>query len=67
VREIQKTATFLLDALKKNKKHTRLIDNRKGDPIMKRMHIHVSIEDLSKSIDFYSKLFGCGPTKQKDD
>jgi predicted enzyme related to lactoylglutathione lyase len=34
---------------------------------MKRMHIHVSIEDLSKSIDFYSKLFGCGPTKQKDD
>jgi len=57
-----------LDAIKKkNKLHPRLIDNWKGDPPMKRMHIHVSIEDLSKSIDFYSKLFGCGPTKRKDD
>ena len=34
---------------------------------MKRMHIHVSIDDLSKSIDFYSNLFGCEPTKLKKD
>ena len=34
---------------------------------MKRMHIHVSIDDLSKSINFYSKLFGCEPTKLKKD
>ena len=31
------------------------------------MHIHVSIDDLSKSINFYSKLFGCEPTKLKKD
>ena len=31
------------------------------------MHIHVSINDLNQSIDFYSKLFGSEPTKQKED
>jgi catechol 2,3-dioxygenase-like lactoylglutathione lyase family enzyme len=34
---------------------------------MKRMHIHVSIDDLNQSIGFYSKLFGCEPTKRKED
>ena len=34
---------------------------------MKRFHIHVSIDDLNKSIGFYSKLFGCKPTKLKKD
>lgn len=34
---------------------------------MNRIHIHVSIEDLSKSIAFYSSLFGCAPVKQKPD
>jgi catechol 2,3-dioxygenase-like lactoylglutathione lyase family enzyme len=33
---------------------------------MKRFHIHISIDDLNKSIDFYSKLFGCEPTKRKN-
>jgi len=34
---------------------------------MKRMHIHISIDDLSESINFYSKLFGSEPTKRKAD
>lgn len=34
---------------------------------MKRIHIHVSINDLNQSIGFYSKLFGCEPTKRKSD
>ncbi len=34
---------------------------------MKRMHIHVFIDDLQQSINFYSNLFGSEPTKRKDD
>ena len=34
---------------------------------MKRMHIHVSVEDLSKSIVFYSAMFDAEPTVIKDD
>lgn len=34
---------------------------------MKRFHVHVSVEDLSKSTAFYSKLFGVGPTVEKAD
>lgn len=34
---------------------------------MKRLHIHVSIENLESSIAFYSKLFGSEPVKQKND
>lgn len=34
---------------------------------MKRLHIHVSVDDLSQSIRFYSVLFGRGPTKRKSD
>ncbi len=34
---------------------------------MKRMHIHVFTDDLSRSIDFYSELFGCEPAKREVD
>ncbi|GJL78094.1 MAG: glyoxalase [Nitrospinaceae bacterium] len=34
---------------------------------MKRLHIHVSIDDLKQSIGFYSKLFGSEPTKCEED
>jgi hypothetical protein len=34
---------------------------------MKRFHVHVSVEDLAKSVRFYSALFGAQPTVSKDD
>jgi catechol 2,3-dioxygenase-like lactoylglutathione lyase family enzyme len=34
---------------------------------MKRFHIHVGVENLEKSVQFYSTLFGQKPTKLKDD
>ncbi|MEO0575182.1 MAG: ArsI/CadI family heavy metal resistance metalloenzyme [Pseudomonadota bacterium] len=34
---------------------------------MKRMHIHVGVEDLEKSIGFYSALFRAAPAKTKTD
>lgn len=34
---------------------------------MKRFHIHVAVDDLQKSIAFYSALFGVKPTKAKED
>ena len=34
---------------------------------MKRLHVHVSVEDLAKSIQFYSTLFAAEPTVTKDD
>ncbi len=34
---------------------------------MKRMHIHLAVEDLEKNIVFYSAMFGCQPTIQHDD
>ena len=34
---------------------------------MKRFHVHVIVDDLGKSINFYSKLFGQTPTKEKSD
>jgi len=34
---------------------------------MKRMHLHVSVDDLAKSITFYNTLFGATPTVQKTD
>jgi catechol 2,3-dioxygenase-like lactoylglutathione lyase family enzyme len=34
---------------------------------MKRFHIHVSVADLSQSIDFYSTLFGAPPSKREAD
>ena len=34
---------------------------------MKRMHLHVSVADIDKSIGFYSSLFGASPTVSKPD
>ena len=34
---------------------------------MKRMHIHLSVENIDKSVAFYTSLFGAEPTVLKDD
>ena len=34
---------------------------------MKRMHIHISVDDLASSERFYSAMFGQGPTVSKGD
>jgi len=34
---------------------------------VKRLHVHVAVEDLSKSVGFYSTLFGAQPVVRKDD
>jgi len=34
---------------------------------MKRLHVHVGVGDLDRSIAFYSTLFGAKPTVTKDD
>jgi len=34
---------------------------------MKRMHVHVAVDDLKKSIDFYSALFATAPSVTKAD
>ena len=34
---------------------------------MKRLHVHIAVDDLSKSIGFYSNLFGAPPSVLKDD
>jgi len=34
---------------------------------MKRMHIHISVDNLESNIKFYSTLFGCEPTIQHKD
>lgn len=34
---------------------------------MKRMHIHVGVEDLDRGIRFYSTLFGAAPVKTRSD
>lgn len=34
---------------------------------MKRLHIHISVENLEKSCKFYTALFGMEPTKLKED
>ena len=34
---------------------------------MKRFHVHVAVDDLAASIDFYNKLFGRSPSKQQQD
>lgn len=34
---------------------------------MKRMHIHISVDDLGQSIGFYSQLFGAQPSVHKPD
>ena len=34
---------------------------------MKRLHVHVSVNDLDASVRFYSQLFASGPTVHKPD
>ena len=34
---------------------------------MKRLHVHVAVENLQDSIRFYSTLFGTGPAVTKHD
>jgi catechol 2,3-dioxygenase-like lactoylglutathione lyase family enzyme len=34
---------------------------------MKRMHIHVAVDDINRSISFYSHLFGASPAVEKAD
>ncbi len=34
---------------------------------MKRFHVHVSVDDLAHSLEFYSALFGAQPSVVKDD
>src|SRR5258708_9415962 len=34
---------------------------------MKRLHVHVAVDDLKRSIGFYSTLFASEPTVRKDD
>lgn len=34
---------------------------------MKRIHLHVAVDDLAKSINFYNTLFGASPTVDKPD
>lgn len=34
---------------------------------MKRMHVHVAVEDIQQSVGFYSALFGAEPTVVKSD
>jgi catechol-2,3-dioxygenase len=34
---------------------------------MKRLHVHVSVDDLAKSIQFYNTLFAAEPTVTKSD
>lgn len=34
---------------------------------MKRMHIHIAVNELSESIGFYSTLFGSTPTTERED
>lgn len=34
---------------------------------MKRLHVHISVEDLEKSVGFYTTLFGTAPGVLKDD
>lgn len=34
---------------------------------MKKVHLHISVQDLAQSVAFYSKLFNQAPTLLKDD
>lgn len=34
---------------------------------MKRLHVHLSVDDLEKNIHFYSTMFACQPTVQHED
>jgi catechol 2,3-dioxygenase-like lactoylglutathione lyase family enzyme len=34
---------------------------------MKRLHVHVSVNDVDASVRFYSRLFAADPTVRKSD
>jgi len=34
---------------------------------MKRLHVHISVDDLAASVDFYATLFGTAPSTLKSD
>ena len=34
---------------------------------MKRLHVHVAVENIAESVRFYSSVFGAAPTVLKDD
>jgi catechol 2,3-dioxygenase-like lactoylglutathione lyase family enzyme len=34
---------------------------------MKRMHLHVAVDNIQQSVQFYSALFGASPTVEKPD
>lgn len=34
---------------------------------MKRLHVHIAVEDLAENIRFYSTLFGCEPSVRHSD
>jgi hypothetical protein len=39
----------------------------KGYCVMKRMHVHVSVENIDNAIGFYSALFAAKPSVVKND
>ncbi len=38
-----------------------------GHSFMKRMHIHIAVNELSESVGFYSVLFGASPSIERED
>ena len=45
---------------------THQTQNRK-EPLMKRFHVHVAVDDLEANIRFYSSVFGAEPSVRKPD
>ena len=43
------------------------IRTREGNHAMKRLHVHVSVDDIPKAIGFYSALFAAQPSVVKPD
>jgi catechol 2,3-dioxygenase-like lactoylglutathione lyase family enzyme len=41
--------------------------NNPENPLMKRFHVHVNVQDLDASIRFYTQLFAAAPTALKPD
>jgi catechol 2,3-dioxygenase-like lactoylglutathione lyase family enzyme len=44
-----------------------ILEIKKQEAGMKRLHLHVAVDDLDRSIGFYSTLFGTGPMVAKAD
>jgi catechol 2,3-dioxygenase-like lactoylglutathione lyase family enzyme len=42
-------------------------DAEEEESVMKRLHVHVGVNDLDRSIQFYSTLFAAEPTVRKPD